>query len=156
RVEAQLARTVRIARHAQILRIPEIAAELEGMVPEGVRDVADPLELILLLVERTVARVDSQGVAELKASRAVQREGGHAGGVIVINVQARDACILGGGCAQPVRIDEDPIAEEAEAEVGQPIRTEHIIGGGCYTLIAKRGCAGEGAERRAAGQEAKS
>src|SRR5262245_33464220 len=120
------------------------------------RDVADPLELVLLLVERAIAGVDAQRIPERNASSAVQSEGGHAGSIEVINVQARNAGVLGRRGPQPVRIDEDPIAEEAEAEVGQPVRTDHVIGGVAQTLIAERGRAGEGAERRAAGQEAKS
>src|SRR5262249_37835823 len=117
RFEGQLARTVRIARDAQILRISQVAAELEGMIPEGVRDVADPLELVLLLVQRAIAGVDAQRIPERKASSAVQSEGGHAGSIEVIKVQARNAGVLGGRSPQPVRIDKDPIAEEAEAEV---------------------------------------
>src|SRR5207253_9021219 len=95
RVEGRLARAVRRARHAQILRITQVAAELERVVPEGVRDVADPLVLVLLLVERAIAGVDAQRIPERKATRAIQGEGGHAGGVVVIDVQARNAGILG-------------------------------------------------------------
>src|SRR5712692_5544884 len=114
------------------------------MVSASVSSVADPLKLVLLLIQRAVTRIHSERIPELKASGAVQRERGQAGGVIVVHVQAGDAGILGGRSAQSVRIDKNSIAEETEAEVGQPVRTDHVIEAICQALVAKRRGASEG------------
>src|SRR5689334_2496247 len=108
---------MRIAGHAEVLPMPPIRAELDGVVAHDVRGIADPLEFVLLLIERAVARVHGQRVAEIKSAGSVQDEVGHAGSVIVVQVETGNARILGRGSAHAVGIDEYAIAEKAEAEV---------------------------------------
>ena len=55
RVEGELPGAVRIAGHAQVLPVAPVDAELEGVVADDVGGVADPLEFVLLLVQRAVA-----------------------------------------------------------------------------------------------------
>src|SRR5262249_733249 len=54
-IERQLARTVRIAGHAQILLEAEVDTELDRVIAAYVRRIAHPLEFVLLLVKRAVA-----------------------------------------------------------------------------------------------------
>ena len=65
---------MRIAGHSQVLLPTDIDAEFDGVIAERVRHVADPLELVLLLVERAVAGIGSQRIAELEAAGAVEPE----------------------------------------------------------------------------------
>src|SRR5437660_1613665 len=49
-IEDQLAGAVIVTGHAEILLVPDVDAEFDGVIAEGVGHVADPLELVLLLV----------------------------------------------------------------------------------------------------------
>src|SRR6185436_18901014 len=134
RIKRQLAGPVRIARHSQILVKTEIGAELERVIPKRVCNITDPLILVLLLIKRAVALVDPKRVSKRKGSCAIQNEGGHAGSIIVIQVQARNACIPRRRGAQPVRVHKYPIPEEPKTEIGEPVRTNHVIGSSSQTL----------------------
>ena len=74
RVEGELAGAVRVAGHAQVLLVAPVDAELERVVADDVGGVADPLEFVLLLVQRAVAAIDAQRVAEVETAGAVQGE----------------------------------------------------------------------------------
>ena len=68
-VECQLARSMRVARHPQVPRVPDVHAELHRVVAlEHLRDVADQLELLLVLVQRAVAAVDAEAGPEVEAA----------------------------------------------------------------------------------------
>src|SRR5262249_17527435 len=58
--KGQFAGAVNITRHAQVVSATHIHAELEGVVAEELGRVADKLELVLILIERTVETVDNK------------------------------------------------------------------------------------------------
>src|SRR4051812_39554153 len=103
---------MRIAGHAEVLPVAPIETELERVIAKRVGGVTDPLEFVLLLVERAVALIDGKGVTKVKAAGAAQRESRHARGVIGIEVQAGDARVFRRRCAKSVRVDEHAVAEE--------------------------------------------
>ena len=56
-----------IARHAQVPRAPDVDAELHRVVAlQHPREVADQLQLLLVLVERAVAAVDAEARSEIE------------------------------------------------------------------------------------------
>ena len=111
---------MRIAGHSQVLLKADIDAELQGVIPEIVGGIAHPLELVLLLVERAVTGVHVQRVPEIKAAGALQMKSRHAGSIKTVEVQSRDAGVLGGRSSQAVGVHENAVAEKSEAEIGQP------------------------------------
>ena len=65
--EAELAGSMPIARHAQVVGAADVDAELHAVGAPQLRDVADELKLLLVLIERTVAPADA--VAEARTER---------------------------------------------------------------------------------------
>ncbi len=65
-VEIELPGTVRIAGHAQVVRVANICAELERMIPPNLRPVVHELVLMLALRERAVTLIHSQRVSEIE------------------------------------------------------------------------------------------
>src|SRR5262249_3676467 len=65
RIKRKLAGAMRIARYAQVLLEADVNSEFQGVVADSVSRVADPLKLVLLFVERTVALVDAKRVSEI-------------------------------------------------------------------------------------------
>src|SRR5260370_20021818 len=106
--------------------MPEIGVELQRMIAPRVGPVGDPLELVFLLIQRTVALVDGKRITKRKAPDAAQREGGHSRRVVIVQVQSGDAGILGGRSAQAVWIHQHAIAEESKAKVAQPVRPNNV------------------------------
>src|SRR5204863_332725 len=70
-IERELPGAMLVARDAQITSLANIGAELESVVALDLRPVVDELDLLLVLDQRTVARVDSESVAELEQVIAV-------------------------------------------------------------------------------------
>ena len=66
RVELQLARAMPVARNAQVQRVADVGAELDGVVALELRPVVDELELPLVLAQRAVAARELQRVAEVE------------------------------------------------------------------------------------------
>src|SRR5690242_20012855 len=97
------------------------------MIAEDTGHVTDPLKFVFLLVERAVALVDAQRISEGEAAGAVERKRRHSGGVIVVQVQSGDASVLRRRRSEAVRVDEDAVAEKAEAKVAQPRGRDDVI-----------------------------
>src|SRR5262245_6545239 len=113
-----------IARHAQVVSATNVNAELERVVADEFRRVADELELVFVLIERAVATVDAQAGAEvdiLKIAVALDKTGEEAGAE-VIQVQSRHACVGGRVLAKVEWQHVDFVTEEAEPEVGDQRR----------------------------------
>ena len=118
-VEGELARAVLVARHAQVVGAPNVGPELDGVVAQNLRPVVDELKLLFVLVERAVAAVHAERVAEFEkaVAVAVDEERGHAAGEIVefsrVCRRPRRAR------ARPFGGHENLIAEQAEPKIGE-------------------------------------
>src|SRR5215471_20539732 len=101
----ELPRPVRVARHPQVVSVPDIASELDGVTAANVRPIVHKLVLVLAFGQRAVALIVAQGVAKLEVLGARDRniEEWHSGGVRVIDVQAGNSGVLGGCRAEPAR-----------------------------------------------------
>ena len=65
-VERQLARSMDVAWHPEIPRAADVSAELHGVIALNMlRHVADELQLLLVLIQRTIAAVDAEARSEL-------------------------------------------------------------------------------------------
>ena len=60
-----------VARHPEVVRAPHVDADLDVVVAEQLREVADQLQLLFVLIERAVAAVDAQARAELEVAGPV-------------------------------------------------------------------------------------
>ena len=143
RVELQFARAMPVARNPQVHRVPDIGAELDGVIALELRPVVDELELPLVLTQRTVAARELQRVAEVElvariAARAiaVEEKRRHAPAEI-IDVQSGNARIGRGVRIAAARIDVDAIAEPAESHVGQQRRAQRVIESRGDALVAR-------------------
>ena len=128
--------------------VPEIEAELQRVIPAGVGPIGDPLKLVFLLVQRTVALVDGKRVPEREAAHAAHGEGGQSGCVVIVEIQSGNTGVPGGRCSHAVGIDEHAIAEEPETKVGQPVRPQNVVDTIGQALVANAG----GARERGAGE----
>src|SRR5437762_9372317 len=89
-----------VARDSEILRVPEICAELEGVIPMDLAHVINKLVLPLKLLERAIATIIVQRVAKLRSSVTaliaipglMNVKIGHTGGVEIVQIQARNSC----------------------------------------------------------------
>src|SRR5581483_849241 len=124
--KVDLARSVRIARDALLLRATDIDAPREGVIRLCHRPVVDELEVILSFLQRTVALVDVQRIAEAEASIAVDVERWHSTGLGSAQVQPGYAGVGGWGGPDPIGIDADAVAVKAEAKVGHDGRTDGV------------------------------
>src|SRR5262249_41759081 len=88
-------------------------------------------------VRRTVDVWGRRRGGERNPASARQVEARHAGGVVIIQVQAGNARVLCRRRSQAIRIDEHAITEEAEAEIGKPPRRDHVIEAVRKTLVAQ-------------------
>ncbi len=138
-----------VAGHPQVLRIANIGSELEGVVAPDVRPVGHPLPLLLALVERAVAPVDVKGVAEIEAGQAFNEKPGHARGEEVVVVQPRNAGVGGRAGANAVRQHLHAVPEEAKAEVGQQVGTEHVVKARRQALVARQSLTGKAVRGKA-------
>jgi hypothetical protein len=68
-MERQLTGPMRVARDAQVPGAPHVDTELDAVVALQLRDVADQLQLLFVLVERAVAPVHAKAGAELEGTR---------------------------------------------------------------------------------------
>ena len=75
--ERKFARTMSIARHSQVERAAHVDAELERVIAEELRQVANELILLLILIQRTVTASDfvTQARAENETTVAPDEEG---------------------------------------------------------------------------------
>src|SRR5262245_36046438 len=131
-----------VAGYAQVIGAAYVGAELECVVAMLIRPVIDELNLPLVLAQRTVARRDAQRVAEVETCHAVNEEGWHASGEVVV-VQTRNARVFRRSGLPLPRIDIHAIAVKAEAEVGRPVGVQGVVEAGSEALIARLGFAGE-------------
>ena len=162
RVEVELARAVPVARHAQVEGAADIGSELERVVAADLGPVVDELILILVLNERAVAAVDTQGVTELEQAAAVtvDEKCGQAGVEILVDVHARNACLLRWRGADAVGLAKHLVAEPTEAEVREKRGAQVVVEAPGHGVIAGFGRAGIGAggargvQARPAGHEA--
>src|SRR5713226_6326895 len=97
------------------------------MVPPNVRPVIYKLVLHFLLIEGTVTLVGAERISEVKARRAIDEQGRHAGGESLIQIQVRDSRVSRGLSPEAVRIDEHTVAHPSEPEVSQQIRAQRVI-----------------------------
>ena len=97
-------------------------------------------------------------IAKIHTAGTVDGEGGHAGGVEIIEVEAGDTGVLRGRGANAVGRNLHAVTEEAEAEIGKPRGSNGVIDSVGEALIAQAGDAGESrrAEVGAAGEIAES
>jgi hypothetical protein len=95
-VKLQLARPMRVARHAQVVRAADVDPGLEGVGrAQDLREVGRDLPLRLVLGQRAVAAVDAEAIAEAELVLvALDVPVEEPRGEVVPEVQARDA---GGG-----------------------------------------------------------
>ena len=146
-VERQLSRAMLIARHAKIVSLADVGAELYRVAALNSRPVVHELNLFLVLIQRAVAAVDAQRIAELEEVIAVivDEEGRHAARETVRQVQAGDTGVLGRRGVEAVRHHEHLITEEAEAEVREEVRAQHVIEARRDAVIERTRSSGEGA-----------
>src|SRR5262245_7005422 len=86
---------MRVAGHAQVVGAANVGAELESVIADELRRVADELELVLVLIERAVAAVDAQAGAEIRVRNSVALdESGEKAGTEVVEVETLDAGLL--------------------------------------------------------------
>jgi len=75
-----------VARYAQVVSATDVNAELERVVADEFRRVADELELVFVLIERAVAPVDPKAGAEVdirKIAVALDKTGEEAGAEVI-------------------------------------------------------------------------
>src|SRR5581483_612392 len=102
------------------------------MVSGRVRQIIDKLELILLFIEGAVTRVRGQRIPKSKtadriAAGAQKIDVRHPGRIVIVQVESRNAYILGRRRSQPIRIHKHAITEKAETKVIQPVRPNYVI-----------------------------
>ena len=144
--ERQFARTVRIARHAQVVRAANVDAELEAVVAVELRQVADNLELLLVLIERAVAPVHAKTRPEFEGALfagavPVDEARRQAGAERAVGVEARNAGVRRGPRAEVERQHVDLVLEEPEAEVRQHRIGERAVDSDRETVVANVGYA---------------
>src|SRR5690349_15301640 len=129
-----------IAGHAQILCMTRIHAEFERVVPESVRHIADPLKLVFLFIERTIALINRKRIAKCKggAAQLIDSNRRHSRAEGVIQIQSGYSGILGGRGAQTVWINEHPVTEESETSISHPIVVDDVSSPISQALIAQR------------------
>src|SRR5215467_7503914 len=86
------------------------------MIADDLSEIVGPLELLLALSQGTVATVRIEREADLGLSIALNMEVRNSRGEERIQVQTRNAGVLGGACADVARKGIHPIAHEAKAE----------------------------------------
>ena len=105
------------------------------------RQVADQLELLLVLIERAVAAVDAETRSELECARfrravAVDEAGRQSRGERGVGVQAGNPRV-GGRCrAEVERQHVDLVLEEPEPEVGEHRRRDRVIHAESQAVVA--------------------
>src|SRR5262249_33090048 len=88
-VEGQFTRAMGVARHPQIIGAADVGAELERVIADEFRCIADKLQLVLVLIERAVASVDAQTGTEIYVPSAVAvDESGEKSGTEVVEVES--------------------------------------------------------------------
>src|ERR1039457_4748319 len=121
RSEGEFTRAIRVAWNAQVESVANIGAGFDGVIAEHFRNVIDNLILLLTLGERTVAGINIERVAEARVAVAiliaVDEEGRHAGGEVLVEIQARDAGGGGRSRADAVGNGVHAIAHVPEAEL---------------------------------------
>ena len=122
-VEIELAGAVRIAGHAQVIRIADVCTEFNAVLAAHVRPIIHKLVLMFLLDEGAVALVHVQGVAkkELRSSGLLDGERRHSRGNRV-QVNTWYASVCGGCCAKAPGAHIHPVAHVAEADIRQECR----------------------------------
>ena len=133
-----------IARHAQVVGLPDIGTELERVIAVDVRPVVDELILVFVLIERAIAAIDAEcrTGAEEVVTVSVDEERRHVGseGIVVQAGDTQRLCRIG---PQRVWSYEDFVAEVAEAEIGQQIGPHGIVEAGRDAVVARIRDAGE-------------
>ena len=136
-----------VAWHAQVVSAAHVGAELEGVIAQEFRRIADELELILVLIKWAVATVNTETGAELEAiiivsTRIFDKPGEKTGGEI-IEVQPWYTYI-GRRCLTEVEGQYiDLVTEKSEAEIGYHSRRPRIIKPKCDTVVFNLGSAAE-------------
>src|SRR5262249_51936726 len=89
--EFELASPVSVARHAQVVRVPNVRTELDAVAATNIGPVIHKLILMFLFVEWAVALVGVKRIAEVKVGGAagnMNLKTRHSGTVEIIEVQA--------------------------------------------------------------------
>ncbi len=146
--ERQLAGAVPVARHAQVVRAAHVDAELHAVAAPQLGDVADDLELLLVLIERAVAAANALAEARAESNAAAVRiaadeERRHARRKRAVEVQAGNARVRRRRRAEVGRQHVDVVAEPAEPEIGEQRRRERPIHAGRQALVSRVGHAAE-------------
>src|SRR5437868_6814356 len=99
--------------------------------------------MIFSFLQRAVALIDTESVAETETRVSVDVKGRHSAGFRRAQVQSGDSGIGGRSRSDAIRINPDAIAIETEPEVGHDIRTQAVSGTDCNTLVARGSIAGK-------------
>src|SRR6185312_5382324 len=118
-----------IARHAQVVSSSNVRAELSRMVTHDTGPVIHKLYLFLVLIQRTVTGIYTQGIAEFEQviRVVVNKEGRHSSRVLVIQIQPGNARIGGRARIQTIRHDEHLVPEKAKAKIREQARAQRVI-----------------------------
>src|SRR5512140_2654910 len=96
-----------VARHAKVVRLPDVRAELEGVVALDLRPIVDELDLLLIFDQWAIAAIHPKRIAKLEGcwvAVAVDEKRRHARVEVSVDVQARDPGILCRRCASAIRL----------------------------------------------------
>ena len=129
-VEIQFARTVAVARDAQVVCAADVGTKLEGVVALNLGPVVHELILVFILDQRAIAAIDAQRVPEAGtdcSAVSVDEEGGHAGVEVVVHVHARNTGVLRRRRADSVWLAEYVVANIPKAEIGEQSWLDGVI-----------------------------
>ncbi len=139
----QFAGAMVIAGDPQVQGVADIGAELKAMVPVHFADVIDKLILAFVLVERAVALIYAEGVADVVASDGIiDVEGGQTGSVEIVTIQAGDAGVCCGTAPHTVWHVGDVVVQESEAEFINQRRAGGVRPARGNALVQRAGTAG--------------
>ena len=100
------------------------------------RTVVHPLKMVLRFLERAIALVDAEGVAEAEAAIPVDVKRRHATRLRGSEIKPRNAGIAGRSGPDPVRIDSDSVSIEAKPEVGHNVGAHRVGRSHSNALVA--------------------
>src|SRR6266850_274206 len=123
-----------VAWHAEVRRVANVSAELEGVIAGDLRPVVHKLDLILGFQKRAVAAIDAQaetysadaassgdvtGVLVLSIAKAPDQVSGLTGGKVVSQIETGNSDVCGRGCSYSLRYDAHVVSDKPETEIGQ-------------------------------------
>src|SRR5215831_18829121 len=132
-----------VARHPEVVGSPKIDSEFEGVITPGLQHITDELELLLLLIERAIAPVDSKAGAKIEAPVSANKAREEPGGEPFVQVQTRDPGVGGRRCSEVSGQYIDAILEEPEAKVHEHRRRQSVVEARGYAVVADFRCTAE-------------